>query len=147
MGRAAGAGTRRRGSVHARSRYHARMEQAETRTEVARARSESEETARMAAEVREGLTATPLRRLPCKYFYDDRGCALYEKIVALPEYYPSRTEESILDSGAEFELLIAGRSACRPWVYRRRRLLAEWQRSSARSRQERVAPSTGRTRR
>ena len=50
----------------------------------------------MAAEVRAGLSAQPLAWLPCKYFYDDRGSALFEQITRLPEYYPTRTEEAIL---------------------------------------------------
>lgn len=51
----------------------------------------------MAAEVRAGLSARPLPWLPCKYFYDDRGSALFEEITRLPEYYQSRTEEGILE--------------------------------------------------
>jgi L-histidine N-alpha-methyltransferase len=53
--------------------------------------------ARMAAEVRAGLSAQPLPWLPCKYFYDDRGSALFEQITRLPEYYQTRTEERILE--------------------------------------------------
>jgi L-histidine N-alpha-methyltransferase len=49
----------------------------------------------LAAEVRKGLTATP-KSLPCKYFYDARGLALFEKITELPEYYLTRIETSIL---------------------------------------------------
>src|SRR5882672_12170659 len=56
--------------------------------------------ARMAAEVRAGLSAQPLPWLPCKYFYDDRGSALFEQITRLPEYYQTRTEEGILESAA-----------------------------------------------
>ncbi|MGB3404110.1 MAG: L-histidine N(alpha)-methyltransferase [Microcoleaceae cyanobacterium] len=43
----------------------------------------------------EGLTQTP-KTLPPKYFYDDRGSILFEQICELPEYYPTRTEASIL---------------------------------------------------
>ncbi len=50
----------------------------------------------MAAEVREGLLA-PRPWLPCKYFYDDRGSALFDAITRLPEYYQTRTEERILE--------------------------------------------------
>jgi len=50
----------------------------------------------MAAEVRAGLSAQPLPSLPCKYFYDDRGSALFARITRLPEYYQTRTEEGIL---------------------------------------------------
>lgn len=42
-----------------------------------------------------GLKQTPAT-LPCKYFYDARGAALFEQICELPEYYPTRTEISIL---------------------------------------------------
>lgn len=36
------------------------------------------------------------KRLNSKFFYDDRGSELFEKITALPEYYPTRTEKSII---------------------------------------------------
>ena len=55
----------------------------------------------MAREVRQGLRTRPLRSLPCKYFYDDRGSALFEAITRLPEYYQTRTEERILAACAE----------------------------------------------
>ena len=51
--------------------------------------------AALAADVRAGLTATP-KSLPPKWFYDAEGSALFEKITALPEYYPTRAERSIL---------------------------------------------------
>jgi dimethylhistidine N-methyltransferase len=46
-----------------------------------------------------GLTATP-KRLPPKYFYDDAGCRLFERITGEPEYYPTRTEIDILRTQA-----------------------------------------------
>ena len=49
----------------------------------------------IAGEIREGLTA-PQKYIPCKYFYDTRGSELFEEICELPEYYPTRTEISIL---------------------------------------------------
>jgi dimethylhistidine N-methyltransferase len=49
----------------------------------------------LAEEVRRGLTATP-KSLPCKYFYDEEGLALFDQICTLPEYYLTRTETSIL---------------------------------------------------
>jgi dimethylhistidine N-methyltransferase len=53
------------------------------------------------AEVIEGLSASP-RSLPCKFFYDDRGAELFQKICELPEYYITRTETEILRrSGGE----------------------------------------------
>ncbi len=45
-------------------------------------------------DVVEGLTKTP-KSLPPKYFYDRLGSELFEKICALPEYYPTRTESAI----------------------------------------------------
>jgi dimethylhistidine N-methyltransferase len=48
------------------------------------------------AEVIAGLRCRP-RRLPCKFFYDERGSALFDEICTLPEYYPTRTEMSILE--------------------------------------------------
>lgn len=42
-----------------------------------------------------GLSQTP-KSLPPHYFYDDRGSHLFEEICDLPEYYPTRTEASIL---------------------------------------------------
>jgi dimethylhistidine N-methyltransferase len=42
-----------------------------------------------------GILAHPATIAP-KYFYDGLGCALFEAICALPEYYPTRTERAIL---------------------------------------------------
>jgi dimethylhistidine N-methyltransferase len=47
-----------------------------------------------------GLFATPATISP-KYFYDAQGCALFEAICALPEYYPTRTERAILTTRRE----------------------------------------------
>lgn len=44
--------------------------------------------------------AAPRKTLPCKYFYDARGSALFERICDLPEYYPTRTELAILEAHA-----------------------------------------------
>ena len=54
----------------------------------------------MAAEVRQALAGDP-PSLPSKYFYDDRGSRLFQEITRLPEYYQTRTEESILERVAE----------------------------------------------
>jgi len=51
----------------------------------------------MLAEVAAGLAA-PQKELPPKYFYDHRGSELFEEITRLPEYYPTRTERSLLES-------------------------------------------------
>jgi dimethylhistidine N-methyltransferase len=40
----------------------------------------------------------PQKELPPKYFYDERGSALFEAICELPEYYPTRTETAIMRS-------------------------------------------------
>lgn len=51
------------------------------------------------AEVLAGLLQ-PRKTLPPKYFYDERGCALFEAICRLPEYYLTRTETAILRAHA-----------------------------------------------
>jgi L-histidine N-alpha-methyltransferase len=51
--------------------------------------------AEMAHEVRTGLTTRPKELAP-KYFYDERGSQLFERITELPEYYPTRAEREIL---------------------------------------------------
>jgi len=42
-----------------------------------------------------GLSGSP-RTLPCKFFYDETGAQLFQKICDLPEYYITRTELGIL---------------------------------------------------
>ena len=51
------------------------------------------------ADVLAGLTATP-KSLPPKWFYDERGSELFEKITRLDEYYPTRAEREILAAAA-----------------------------------------------
>jgi dimethylhistidine N-methyltransferase len=52
-------------------------------------------------EVLRGL-ALPSKNIPSLYFYDQRGSELFDAITELPEYYPTRTEISILEAhGAE----------------------------------------------
>jgi L-histidine N-alpha-methyltransferase len=53
----------------------------------------------LAEDVLDGLTR-PFKELPPKYFYDDRGAELFERITALPEYYPTRAERSILEASS-----------------------------------------------
>src|ERR1051325_3696084 len=61
----------------------------------------SPEQAEFLADVIAGLSSAP-RTIPSKYFYDDRGAALFQKICELPEYYVTRTEIDILGrSGAD----------------------------------------------
>jgi dimethylhistidine N-methyltransferase len=47
------------------------------------------------AEVLKGLRA-PAKELPCKFFYDEAGSALFERITELDEYYLTRTELAIM---------------------------------------------------
>jgi dimethylhistidine N-methyltransferase len=47
------------------------------------------------ADVLAGLSQ-PQKFLPSRWFYDDRGCELFEAITRLDEYYPTRTETAIL---------------------------------------------------
>lgn len=47
-----------------------------------------------AEDVLKGLTSTP-KTLSSKYFYDDEGSRLFQEIMKLPEYYPTRAEFEI----------------------------------------------------
>jgi dimethylhistidine N-methyltransferase len=49
------------------------------------------------AEVLIGLRK-PQKELPSKYFYDERGSQLFERICELEEYYITRTEASIMQA-------------------------------------------------
>jgi dimethylhistidine N-methyltransferase len=46
-------------------------------------------------DVLQGLRA-PIKTLPCKYFYDEAGSELFERITELEEYYLTRTELAIM---------------------------------------------------
>ncbi|WP_143961507.1 L-histidine N(alpha)-methyltransferase [Litoribacter populi] len=50
-----------------------------------------------AQDVLQGLSS-PQKSLPSKYFYDEKGDKLFQAIMALPEYYLTRTEYAILES-------------------------------------------------
>lgn len=54
----------------------------------------------MLSEVLEGLSKSQ-KSLPSKYFYDKRGSELFEKICQLKEYYPTRTEISIMNKNID----------------------------------------------
>lgn len=62
-------------------------------------------------EVRRGLIARP-RSLSPWMFYDAEGSCLFERITTLPEYYPTRTERSILARNAD--VIIAAAQGDRP---------------------------------
>ena len=51
-------------------------------------------------EVMEGLKAQP-RRIPPKFFYDEKGSQLFDQICNVPEYYVTRTECKILTDNIE----------------------------------------------
>jgi len=52
---------------------------------------------------RDALIGLSRRRkeLPCKYFYDQHGSDLFERICELEEYYPTRTELAIMRQNLE----------------------------------------------
>jgi dimethylhistidine N-methyltransferase len=47
-------------------------------------------------EVLSGLVSRP-RAIPPKFFYDEEGSRLFDAICELPEYYPTRTETTMLE--------------------------------------------------
>lgn len=55
----------------------------------------SSENRSFAQDVVLGLSGTS-KQLPCKYFYDARGSALFDRITELHEYYPTRTEIALM---------------------------------------------------
>lgn len=56
-------------------------------------------TTAMVGEVREGLSRRQ-KELPPKYFYDEHGSELFERITRLPEYYLTRAERALLETNA-----------------------------------------------
>lgn len=59
-------------------------------------------------EVYEGLTAFP-KYLSSKYFYDKKGDKLFQKIMALPEYYLTECERTIIEENkADISNLFSG---------------------------------------
>jgi len=61
---------------------------------------QSNEKQTFALDVLAGLSEIP-KQLPSKYFYDDHGSRLFEKIMELPEYYLTNCEFNILESKKE----------------------------------------------
>jgi dimethylhistidine N-methyltransferase len=73
---------------------------------LAKAHRFDEQTSTFAGDVIDGLSQHP-KRLSPKYFYDAAGSELFEQITLLPEYYPTRTELSILhDRGGDISAII-----------------------------------------
>ena len=62
-------------------------------------------------DIKHGLRQNPASISP-KYFYDQRGSALFESITQLPEYYPTRTENALMQqhAGAIAQAVGAGRT-------------------------------------
>lgn len=60
------------------------------------------------ADVLRGLSRAD-KELPCKYFYDEVGSRLFERICELPEYYPTRTELAIMRRHAPEMAALLGR--------------------------------------
>ncbi len=58
------------------------------------------ETESVRDEVLDGLRDTP-KHLPSKLFYDERGSQLFDAICELDEYYPTRTEQAIMETHVE----------------------------------------------
>ena len=73
---------------------------------LAKSYSFDEQTTAFAGDVLDDLSQHP-KRLSPKYFYDAAGSELFEQITLLPEYYPTRTELSILrDRGGAIASII-----------------------------------------
>jgi L-histidine Nalpha-methyltransferase len=60
-----------------------------------------------AAAVLSGFARRP-RSIPCRFFYDAVGCELFEEIVKLAEYYPTRVEARLLEVHAAEIAELAG---------------------------------------
>ncbi len=65
--------------------------------EVLEIEAHSERLRQRGSDIIDGLRQNP-KTIPSRYFYDDRGSDLFEQITDLPEYYPTRTEQAILDT-------------------------------------------------
>lgn len=61
----------------------------------------------LAQDVLEGL-GQPRKALPPKYFYDERGSRLFDRICETPEYYPTRTEDALLQQCAREIISLTG---------------------------------------
>jgi dimethylhistidine N-methyltransferase len=53
------------------------------------------------SEIADGLSRPTQKVLPCKWLYDERGSQLFDQICALDVYYPTRTEQLILEQNAQ----------------------------------------------
>jgi len=74
-------------------------------------RAKADPSAEFRRDVVTGLGSHP-KRLPSKYFYDERGSLLFEAICELAEYYPTRQELGLLERAApEIAKYITDRAA------------------------------------
>ena len=48
-------------------------------------------------DILKGLSNPIQKSIPSKYLYDSKGSYLFEQITVQPEYYPTRTENGILE--------------------------------------------------
>lgn len=100
------------------------------------------------------------KAIPCRFLYDDRGSALFDRICELPEYYPTRTEMGILERhapaiaqaiGPDAQLVELGSGSCdkvgllidaleSPWAYVPIDISREHLLAGARRVQERYPP-------
>lgn len=60
---------------------------------------QSNHRSQVCEEILKGLTS-PFKYIEPKYFYDEHGSGLFEQITQTSEYYPTRTERSILSEYA-----------------------------------------------
>lgn len=67
-----------------------------------------EDSAALRLELARGLMGDPASVSP-KFLYDALGSRLFDAITELPEYYPTRTERTILDAHAGDIAAVAGR--------------------------------------
>lgn len=68
------------------------------------------EVGSFARAIREGL-GLPKPAIPPRYFYDDAGSLLFDRICSTPEYYLTRTEMALLPTVADDVCALAG-SGC-----------------------------------
>jgi dimethylhistidine N-methyltransferase len=77
------------------------------RTAAIRFYDEHPGTADLRKEVLAGFARNP-KSVPPKFFYDERGSELFDRICGLPEYYPTRAEIGILKRNAREIAALAG---------------------------------------
>ncbi|HET6418708.1 MAG TPA: L-histidine N(alpha)-methyltransferase [Geobacteraceae bacterium] len=96
-------------AASAGSRLHRAFRKALERTgvSVVRGKTGDESLLDFAEATVAGLAKLP-RRLECRYLYDARGSALFERITEQPEYYLTRTEAAILKTNAHYIRDLAG---------------------------------------